>query len=68
MTGSMRKTGVALAIAPDPVTTIAGVVLIAGSLAMKGNEPASLATLQKETRTQIAQLKTARSLLESLSL
>lgn len=47
---SMRKAGIALIAAPDPVTGVAGVALVATSFAVKKNEPASLAHLAQETR------------------
>ncbi len=52
---TMRKVGVALAVAPDPLTTVAGVALFAGSFAMRG-EPATLRTLAEELDSQISEL------------
>ncbi len=56
LTGTMRKTGIALAVAPEPVTTVAGVALIAGSFIAKGREPASLGTLAEEAATEFSEL------------
>jgi hypothetical protein len=47
---TMRKAGVALIVAPDPITGVAGVALVASSYAMKKNEPANLEHLAQETR------------------
>lgn len=55
MKKAMRKTGIALAVAPDPVTTVAGVALFAGSLAMKG-EPATLKNVGEELKAQVSML------------
>jgi hypothetical protein len=49
LNGAIRTTGVALAIAPEPITTAAGLAMIAGSYLMKGREPASLTDLGRET-------------------
>jgi hypothetical protein len=57
----MRKTGVALAVAPEPLTTVAGVALMGASTAMKSREPASLASLRDETIRAIGDLKSVRS-------
>ena len=43
----MRTAGVALALAPEPFTTAAGVALVAGSFAMRG-EPATLKSVAEE--------------------
>ncbi len=68
LTGVMRKTGIALAVAPEPFTTVAGVALVAASFAMKGKEPASLETLREETLTQLSELKSLGTDLTSLAL
>ena len=41
---TMRTTGIALAVAPEPFTTAAGVALVAGSFVMK-DEPATLRSI-----------------------
>jgi hypothetical protein len=46
----MRKAGVALILAPDPFTGVAGVALVASSFVLKSKEPASLGNLASETR------------------
>ena len=44
---TMRAAGIALAVAPEPFTTVAGVALIAGSFAARP-EPATLLSIAKE--------------------
>jgi hypothetical protein len=46
---TMRRAAIALIAAPDPLTTMAGVGLLATSSAIR-NEPASLENLSRETR------------------
>ncbi len=55
MKKTMRTLGVALAVAPEPFTTVAGVALFAGSFAMKG-EPATLGSIAEELRSQASEL------------
>jgi hypothetical protein len=56
LSGTIRKTGIALAIAPEPFTTVLGIGMIAGSYLMKSREPASLGDLAGETRTLLGEL------------
>ena len=56
LSGTMRKTGIALALAPEPVTTVAGIVMVAGSFVIKRREPASLADLADEAAKQLSDL------------
>ncbi len=46
----MRKVGIALIAAPDPITAVPGVAMLAGSYALKGKNPATLQDLAQETR------------------
>jgi len=57
---AMKKAGVALIVAPDPVTGVAGVVLVASSFALKGKEPASLAHLAQEARRVLRDVESIR--------
>ena len=50
---TMRAAGIALAVAPEPFTTVAGVALVAGSFAMRG-EPATLQSVAEELRSQMS--------------
>jgi len=56
LNGTIRTVGVALAIAPEPFTTAAGLAMIAGSYLMKGREPASLADLGGEAASVLGEL------------
>jgi hypothetical protein len=56
---TMRKAGIALIAAPDPVTTVAGAGLLASSYALK-KEPASLTNLAMETRKVLRDLQSFR--------
>jgi hypothetical protein len=64
--GTVRKVGIALAIAPEPFTTALGIVMVAGSYAMKSREPASLEDLAKASRAALGDLSDLS--LDSLSL
>jgi hypothetical protein len=50
---TMRTTGIALAVAPEPFTTAAGVALVAGSFAV-GGEPANLESVAEELRSEMS--------------
>lgn len=54
---TMKKAGIALIAAPDPITGVAGVALVATSFAMKKNEPTSLENLAHETRKILRDLQ-----------
>jgi len=56
-TSTMKKVGIALIAAPDPITGAIGVPLVAAAYALKSKQPASLDTLAKETRRLIQDLK-----------
>ena len=53
---TMRKAGVALIAAPDPVTTVAGIGLLASSYAVR-KDPANLESLALETRKLLRDLR-----------
>ena len=46
----MKKLGVALIAAPDPITAVPGIALVASSYVLKKKQPASLGSLALETR------------------
>lgn len=48
--GGMRKLGIALIAAPDPITAVPGVALLASSYVLKKNEPMTIENLAQETR------------------
>ncbi len=52
---TLRTAGVALAVAPEPFTTVAGVALVAGSFVMK-REPLTLKSVAEELRCQTSEL------------
>jgi len=56
----MRKLGVALVAAPDPITGVPGVALLASSVVMKRREPAGIAELAKETRKVLREIQSLR--------
>ena len=56
LNGTVRKVGIALALAPEPFTTAVGLGMIAGSFAMKRREPASLGDLAEEAAKQLGDL------------
>jgi hypothetical protein len=66
LTGTLRTTGIALAVAPEPFTTVAGVALLGASLATKRREPASLATLQVELTKVMSSIKSISTDLSAL--
>jgi hypothetical protein len=47
---TMKKVGIALIAAPDPVTAVPGVALVASAYALKNKEPTTLNDLARETR------------------
>ena len=47
---AMKKAGVALLVAPDPVTAVPGAALLAASFAAKRKDPTKLDDLAAETR------------------
>ncbi len=60
LSGSMKKVGIALIAAPDPITGVPGVALLASSYAMKKREPADLSHLAKETKKVLREMATLR--------
>jgi len=57
LSGGMRKAGIALIAAPDPITGVPGVALLASSFVMKRKEPASLGSLAQETRKVLREIQ-----------
>jgi hypothetical protein len=53
---TMRKAGIGLVLAPDPVTAVPGAILLGASLAMRGREPLSPASVFNETRKLLAEI------------
>ncbi len=57
---TMKKAGVALIAAPDPVTGVAGVALLASSFALKKKEPTKIADIAEETRKILREIQSFR--------
>jgi hypothetical protein len=53
---TMRKAGIGLVLAPDPITAVPGAILLGASLAMRGREPLSPASVFNETRKLLAEM------------
>jgi hypothetical protein len=53
----LRKTGALLILAPDPITAVPGVAMLAASFVMKRREAAGLEDLVKETQRTMRELK-----------
>jgi len=53
---TMRKAGVGLVLAPEPVTVVPGAILLGASFAMKGREPLSPASVLNEARKLLAEI------------
>jgi len=53
ISSGVRKAGIALMLAPDPITDIPGIFLLASAHLLKKRDPLSVWTLMKETRRVI---------------
>ena len=53
---TLRKAGVALILAPDPITAVPGAMMLGASFATKGREPLSPASVVEETRKLLAEM------------
>ena len=60
LSGGMKKLGIALVAAPDPITGIPGVALLVSSVAVKRREPVGVAHLAKETRKILREMESLR--------
>ena len=60
LSGAMRKAGIALIAVPDPFTGVPGVALLASSIVLKKNEPASVERLALETRKVLREIQSLR--------
>ncbi|MDA4128556.1 MAG: hypothetical protein OK422_03760 [Thaumarchaeota archaeon] len=50
LAGGMKKAGVALLLAPDPITDVAGIALLASAYVAKDRDPASVKNVVHEAR------------------
>lgn len=53
---TLRKAGVALILAPDPITAVPGAMMLGASFATRGRDPLSPASVVDETRKLLAEL------------
>ena len=53
---TLRRTGVALVLAPDPVTLVPGAVLLGASVAAKKREPLAVASVFNEVQRILAEI------------
>jgi hypothetical protein len=53
---TLRKAGVALILAPDPVTAVPGAIMLGASLATRGKEPLRPASVYDETRKLLEEM------------
>jgi hypothetical protein len=56
ISGTLRKTGIALILAPDPITAIPGAVMLGASIATRGKRPLSPTAVYEETQKLVAEL------------
>jgi hypothetical protein len=53
---TLRKAGIALILAPDPITAVPGAVMLGASFAARGREPLSPSSLCSETRKLLSEI------------
>ena len=53
---TMRKAGIGLILAPDPITAVPGAIILGASFAIKGREPLSPASVFDETRKLLSEI------------
>jgi hypothetical protein len=53
---TMRKAGIGLILAPDPITAVPGAIILGASFATRGREPLSPASVFNETRKLLAEI------------
>ena len=58
--GGMKKLGIALIAAPDPITGVGGVALVASALVLKSREPIGLTHLARETKKVLREMQSLR--------
>ena len=56
VTKTLRKTGLALILAPDPITAVPGAVLVGASIATRKKDASSAASVFEETRKLLAEM------------
>jgi hypothetical protein len=53
---TMRKAGIGLILAPEPVTAVPGAIILGASIAMRGREPLGAASVVSETRKLLSEI------------
>lgn len=53
---TLRKAGVALILAPDPITAVPGAVMLGASIAARRKEPLSAASVSNEARKLLSEI------------
>ncbi|HUK74389.1 MAG TPA: hypothetical protein VLU99_01255 [Nitrososphaerales archaeon] len=53
---TLRRAGVALILAPDPITAVPGAMMLGASFAMRRREPLTPASVVEETRRLLAEM------------
>jgi len=53
---TMRKAGIGLILAPDPITAVPGAILLGASVAMRGKEPLTPVSVFNEARKLLAEI------------
>jgi L-aminopeptidase/D-esterase-like protein len=56
LTKTLRRTGIALIITPDPITAVPGVVMLGASFATRKREPLTPASVYEETQKIISEM------------
>ena len=60
VSASLKKAGTLLVLAPDPLTAVPGVAMIALSFAAKSREPAGITDLIRESRKIMREIESLR--------
>lgn len=53
---TLRRAGIGLILAPDPLTAVPGAIMLGASLVARGREPLSPASVLNETRKILAEI------------
>jgi len=56
LTRTLRRTGVALILAPDPITAVPGAVMLGASLVTRKREPLTPASVFEETQNILSEM------------
>jgi L-aminopeptidase/D-esterase-like protein len=56
LTKTLRRTGVALILTPDPITAVPGVAMLGASFAMRKREPLTPASVFEETQNILSEM------------